>query len=413
MPNGVRWVLALAFAVLASACGKPPLEPTIGHYRAVLELPGGEAPFGLDIERDADRVTLVLVNGIERTRVHEVHVENGELHATFPGFENTLRARIERDRLVGEITFIKARGEKQVIPFRAEHGVSYRFFPEPSSDNADISGRWAVTFTSDDGESTPAVGLFEQTHDRVTGTVMTPTGDHRFLEGQVHGDEVRLSTFAGGLVYLYHLKVTNDGRLEGDYWQGLAWHEKVTAQRDEDATLDGKGRRTEVKSQDEPLRFTFRDQDGHEISLSDERFRDKVVLVTIGGTWCPNCHDEARFLVPFYEEYRDKGFEIVALMFERHGDFEKAAAAVRNYRDDLGINFPTLVAGVAEADDVNNKLPMLSGIYGYPTAILLDREHKVRDIHTGFSGPATGRHYEEYVAEFTAKVEALLAEGKL
>jgi hypothetical protein len=97
-------------------------------------------------------------------------------------------------------------------------------------------------------------------------------------------------------------------------------------------------------------------------------------------------------------------------MFERHGDFEKAAAAVRNYRRDLSIDFPALVAGVAEADDVSNKLPMLSGIYGYPTAILLDRQHKVRDIHTGFSGPATGKHYEEYVTEFTAKVNELLAE---
>lgn len=408
--TSARWVPALALAALVTACSKPPAEPVTGRYRAVLELPGGEAPFGLDIEQDAGRFTLVLLNGVERTRVDEVRVEGGELHAVFPGYENSLRARIGRNRLVGEVTLIKARGEKQVIPFKAEHGANYRFFSEPSSDNADISGRWAVTFTNDKGDNTPAVGLFEQTHDRITGTVMTPTGDHRFLEGQVRGDEVKLSTFAGGLAYLYHLKVTNDGHLEGDYWQGLAWHEKVAAQRDENATLEGTGRKTEMKSQDESLQFTFRDPDGNEVSLSDERFRDKVVLVTVGGTWCPNCHDEAKFLVPFYQEYREKGFEIVALMFERHGDFEKAAAAVRNYRRDLQIDFPTLVAGVAEADDVSNKLPMLSGIYGYPTAILLDRQHKVRDIHTGFSGPATGKHYEDYVTEFTAKVQGLLVE---
>jgi thiol-disulfide isomerase/thioredoxin len=132
--------------------------------------------------------------------------------------------------------------------------------------------------------------------------------------------------------------------------------------------------------------------------------------VTIGGTWCPNCHDEARFLVPFYREYRDKGFEVIGLMFERHGDFDKAAAAVHGYERDLGIEFPLLVAGVAENNDAANKLPALSGVYGYPTAILIDKQGKIRDIHTGFSGPATGKFYEEYTAEFRNKVDALLAE---
>lgn len=406
----IRCLAALFIAVLSSACTKQPSTPEPGLYRAVLELPGGDAPFGLEMIQNGNGFAFDLINGAERTRVDNVRIEDGNLIAVFLGYENSLRARIERGRLVGDVTLIKAGGKEQVIPFAAVRGETFRFFEEPSTDNADVAGRWAMTFTDDQGEESIAVGLFEQEHDRVTGTVMTPTGDHRFLEGQVRGNDVKLSTFAGGLAYLYHLKVTDDGRLEGDYWQGLAWHEKVSAHRDENATLEGAGRKTEMKSEEEPLQFTFRDQEGKEVSLSDERFQGKVVLVTVGGTWCPNCHDEAKFLVPLYDDYREKGFEIVALMFERHGDFEKAAAAVRNYRRDLHIEFPTLVAGVAEADDVSNKLPMLSGIYGYPTAILLDKQGRVRDIHTGFSGPATGKHYEEYVAEFTTKVDQLLAE---
>ncbi|NLG75128.1 MAG: TlpA family protein disulfide reductase [Xanthomonadaceae bacterium] len=403
--------LAILFIAMCFAgCAKQPSEPQVGPYRATLKLPGGEAPFGLEIVKHESGFALELLNGAERTRVDNVTVESGELFAVFPGYENSLRASIKRDRLTGNVTLIKAGGKEQVIPFEAKHGQTHRFFAEPSSDNADVAGRWAVTFTNDEGETSPAVALFEQEHDRVVGTVMTPTGDHRFLEGQVRGDELRLSTFAGGLAYLYHLRVTDDGRLEGEYWQGLAWHERVSAERNDDATLEGVGPETTLRSDSERLDFTFRDPEGHEVSLSDERFQDKVVLVTIGGTWCPNCHDEARFLVPFYREYQDKGFEIVALMFERHGDFEKAAAAVRGYRRDLEINFPILVAGVAEAYDVSNKLPMLSGVYGYPTAILLDKQGNVRDIHIGFSGPATGKHYEDYVAEFTAKVDALLAE---
>jgi thiol-disulfide isomerase/thioredoxin len=374
-----------------------------------LSLPGGEAPFGLEVAREQERYVLYLLNGTERTRVDNVRLENGELVAVFPGYENSLRAAIRRDGLEGSVTLIKSGGKEQVIPFRATRGDSYRFYREAAAPAATVAGRWAVTLTDDAGEQTPAVALFEQQADRVTGTVMTPTGDHRFLEGQMKEDELQLSTFAGGLAYLYRLRATQDGALEGEYWQGTASHSKVRAVRDANAQLSS-APETSLKNESAPFDFTFKDVDGNAVSLSDPRFHGKVVLVTLGGSWCPNCHDEAMFLVPFYRTYRDKGFEIVALMFERHGEYEKAAQAVRGYRKDLGIEFPTLIAGVSDTDLASQALPTLSGIYGYPTTIFVDKQGKVRKIHTGFTGPATGHHYDEYVAEFTAFVDQLLAE---
>lgn len=401
-------VLCIVCAALAG-CGGPVEEPQAGAYRATLQLPGGEAPFGLEIARENDRFVLYLVNATERTRVDNVTVANNELGAVFPGYENTLRAKMFRDRLEGDVTLIKAQGKEQVIPFQARQGEQYRFYKDSLTDNADLAGRWEMTLTSD-GENTPAVAIFEQQHDRVTGTVLTPTGDHRFLEGQVHGDEARLSTFAGGLAYLYKLKVNQQGELEGDVWQGLASHSTVRARRNGDATLEGNEPNTELTDATSKFNFTFRDLDGNEVSLGDEKFRDKVVVVTLGGSWCPNCHDEAAFLVPFYDEYRSRGVEIIALMFERHGEFNRAAQAVRGYRKDLGIEFTTLIAGVSETEEASKALPTLSGIYGFPTTIIVDRSGTVRDIHVGFSGPATGRHYEEYVAEFRALIDQLLGE---
>jgi thiol-disulfide isomerase/thioredoxin len=386
-------------------------EPTTGRYRATLALPGGEAPFGFELARHEDGHVIHLVNGAERTEVRNVHIEKGELRATFPAYENRLRARIHKDALRGDVTLIKAGGKEQVIPFEAKLSDAPHFFSEPASEYANVQGRWALVLTSDDGEATQAVALFEQNQDRVTGTVMTPTGDHRYLEGQVYGNELKLSTFAGGLVYLYDLRVMGTAILQGEYWQGLAWHEKVAGQRNEQATLEGAEHVTTLKSQDAPFAFTFPDANGTPVSLTDDRFRGKTVVVTIGGSWCPNCHDEAKFLVPFYREYRDKGVEIVGLMFERHGEFDKAAAAVRIYQQDLDVEFPLLVAGVAENDDASKKLSALSGVYGYPTTILIDKQGKIRNVHTGFSGPATGKHYEEHIAEFTAEVDELLAEG--
>ncbi|MDY6944654.1 MAG: TlpA disulfide reductase family protein [Pseudomonadota bacterium] len=394
---------------LLGGCGLPVDEPQTGAYRATLQLPGGAAPFGMEVVREDQRFALYLVNATERTRVDDVTVAGGELTAMFPGYENTLRAKLYRDRWQGTVTLIKDQGKEQVIPFEARRNASYRFYQQALTDNADLAGRWQMTLTSD-GTSTSAVAVFEQQHDRLTGTVLTPTGDHRFLEGQVHGDEAQLSTFAGGLAYLYKLTVNQHGELTGDMWQGLASHSTVTAQRNENATLEGSEPNTQLTDRTARFDFTFRDLDGNQVSLSDPQFRDKVVVVTLGGSWCPNCHDEAMFLVPFYEEYRPKGVEIVALMFERHGEFERAAQAVRGYRKDLGIQFTTLIAGVSETEEASKALPTLSRIYGYPTTIVVDRGGTVRDIHVGFSGPATGNLYEEYVTEFQALIDRLLTE---
>lgn len=396
-------------ACLLAACTQRPAQPTVGQYRATLQLPGGEAPFGLLIAREGNDYTLTLQNGDERTIVTDVTVTQGEFHAKFPGYENRLRAEFSKNGLEGDVTLIKAGGKEQVIPFAATLGEQARFFDSPLAPAANMTGRWELVLKDAAGETTTAVGIFNQKDTRVTGTVMTPTGDHRYLEGQISGDDVRLSTFSGGLAYLYHLKLIGQATLQGEYWQGLNWHEGISGQRNDAASLDEATFETTVEP-DATLSFSFPNTNGNMVSLDDERFRDKVVLVTIGGTWCPNCHDESRFLVPFYQEHRDKGFEIVGLMFERHGEFDKAAAAVRHYQKDLSIEFPLLIAGVSDNDDASKKLPALSGIYGYPTAILLDKDGKVRDVHTGFSGPATGVFYDAYTAEFERKVLALLAE---
>lgn len=402
-------IAAIILLLFFAGCGRSLEQPQVGNYRALLQLPGGEAPVGLELAREQDRYVMYLSNGAERTRVPEVTVAQGKLQARFPGYENRLTARMLRSGLEGEIILIKSGGVEQKIPFKATFGDTYRFFRNPATDNADISGRWDVTFTDEDGSTSSGVAVFDQQHDRITGTVMTPTGDQRFLEGQAQGDEVQLSTFAGGLAYLYKLKVAQDGELTGEFWQGQKEHQRVVAKRNADATLAEIG--STMKDAATPLNFSFRDIDGKTVSLSDERFHGKVVVVTLGGSWCPNCHDEAAFLAPFYLANRDRGFEVISLMFERHGDFAKAAAAARRFRDDMGVEYPVLIAGISDKDEASKALPGLSGVFGFPTAIFVDRNGAVRRIHTGFTGPATGEQYDRYVSEFTELINTLLAEA--
>ena len=173
--HGPRTVLfcCLVFAIL-SGCSQRLETPVPGTYRAVLSLPGGEAPFGMEIAQEQQRYVLYLTNGSERTRVDAVEVRDRELTASFPGYENTLRATMHRNGLEGAVTLIKAGGKEQVIPFKATLGDTWRFYSEPLTDNADVAGQWEMTFTSDDGKPTRTIALLEQQHDRVTGTVHDP-----------------------------------------------------------------------------------------------------------------------------------------------------------------------------------------------------------------------------------------------
>lgn len=407
---------AAAFALAACGLGAchrtaPADAVKMGTYRAVLTLPGGDLPFGLDLEAKGAATVGYLVNGKERVELDEVTVAGGHLEIRMPGYENRLVADAKGDGLQGEVVLVKLGGKEQHIPLRAELGETFRFFGSPAADNADVSGRWSATFTGDDGKPEALVGEFTQAHDVVTGTFLTETGDHRFLAGQVKGDELYLSTFDGAHAFLYRAKLAAGGGLEGDYWSGTAYHEHWTAKRDPNAALADAYVLTNMRSGATQFDFAFPDVNGKTVTSKDPEFRGKVMIVALAGSWCPNCHDEAAFLEPLYREYRGRGLEIVSLMFEHFGDFPRAAAATQRFRQHYAIEYTTLIAGISDKDEAAKKLPMLDRFYAFPTTIFVDRKGVVRKIHTGFSGPATGDHYTQFEAEVKSTLDQLLAES--
>ena len=405
-----------AFLLVACGRGAPPsaaapagVEP--GTYRAVLQIPAGDLPFEFDLAREDSAWVGYLVNGPERVKLTEVAVAGGHLDIKMPGYENRLTADAEGDRLRGEVVLNKLGGKDQYIPLHAQLDQPYRFFPQSAGGVPNVAGRYAVTFTEDDGPTEAAVGEFTQSNDTVGGTFLTATGDHRFLAGQVHDGDLYLSTFDGAHVFLYKAKISGpDVALTGDFWSGTAYHERWSAKRDAHAALPDAYSLTNLRSGVKGFEFAFPDLSGTPVTSQDPKFRNKVLVVALAGSWCPNCHDEAAFLAPFYREYRAKGLEIVSLMFEHFGDFPRAAAATQRFRQHYGIEYTTLIAGVSDKDEAAKKLPMLDRVYAFPTMIIIDRRGRVRKIHTGYSGPATGDHYTQFVAEFTSTIDQLLAE---
>ncbi len=442
--------LALCALALAACHGGSPQSESattvsapgvaIGTYRAVLTLPGGDLPFGLDLEREGSATVGYLLNGGERVKLTEVTMAGPHLDIRMPGYENRLIAEAKGDELQGEIILDKLGGKEQHIPLHAKLGQGYRFFENAGGDASGVagqameparggvagqsdasshgdskgavSGRWAVNFIDDaDAKPEVAVGEFTQSNDVVSGTFLTATGDHRFLGGQIKGDELYLSTFDGAHAFLYKARLAADGTLTGDFWSGTAYHERWTGRRDPNAALPDAYSLTAMRPGAKRLNFAFPDLAGNTVTSNDAAFKGKVMIVALAGSWCPNCHDEAAFLAPLYRDYRGKGVEIVSLMFEHFGDFPRAAAATERFRQHYGIEYTTLIAGISDKDEAAKVLPMLDHVYAFPTTIFIDRKGNVRKIHTGFSGPATGEHYTQFVAEIKETLDRLLAES--
>jgi thiol-disulfide isomerase/thioredoxin len=412
-----RVLLLVTLALVG--CARGPQSLPAGTWRVVLQLPGGELPFSLEVapaERGAQaHPPVYLLNGPDRIRIDEVSVDANRVTMLMPGFKNRIDATLEGDLMRGALTMVKAGATEQKIPLVARRGQAWRFTPPSASAGApggDVSGRWAVTFVDQDGKSTAAVGEFEQQGAQVTGTFLTPAGDHRFLAGELRNGTLRLSKFDGGHPFLYEATLAADGTLSGTYWSGLAWQETFTAHRDEAASLGAAEQATQMKGGATTLDFRFPDLGGVYVSLRDPFYQGKVVVVALAGSWCPNCHDEAAFLAPLYREYRSKGLEVVSLMFEQFGDFERAAEATHRFRTRYGIDYATLIAGISDKDDAASKLPQLNGVFAFPTTIFVDRRGQVRRLHTGFSGPATGEHYEKLTTGFRRTIDELLAEPR-
>lgn len=149
---------------------------------------------------------------------------------------------------------------------------------------------------------------------------------------------------------------------------------------------------------------------GDTVKYPSPNFNDKVVLIQVFGTWCPNCMDETKFLAQWYEENKDRGVEILAIAYERKNDLEYAAQRVKKVKEKLGANYQFLFGGSSDKSMASESLPMLNEIISFPTLIFIDKKGRVRNIHTGFSGPGTGKYYDEFIEEFNQVTKKLIEE---
>ncbi len=370
---------------------------------------GGNIAFTFEWKTENGKPVWYIRNAAERIKVSNITTDGDSIFVQMPVFESQFRLKKTNKKLNG--VWIKNGTVKTlVIPFSASFGAK-RFIANTVA-NKNITGRWAATFVNSKTDRL-CVAEFKQTGDKLTGTFLNATGDYRYLEGIATKDSLFLSCFDGEHAFLFTAKIENDHTItNGVYLSGGGLKENWHAVKDAAAKVPMESVAIYVKPGEESLHFTFNDLAGHPVSISDERFKNKVVVIQLMGSWCPNCMDETVFLSAYYNKNKQRGFEVIALAYEYSTNLERSTKNLQKFQARYNVQYSILNTGVASGDSLRTEktLPELTTIKSFPSSVILDKKGKIRKLDTGFNGPGTGDHYLVYKKEFEELIDKLLLE---
>jgi peroxiredoxin len=398
-------IASLGLSAAALLVAAPALAAGLyGQWRVAFDHPGGPLPFTLDVRAGKAGAQAYILNPPERLRVEQVEVSADSISIAFPSYNSRLVLKAASDgSLSGTATVLRAAGTV-TLPATATRGA-WRFTPGTVKPAGDVSGRWNLLLGDN---RTRGLAILKQTGAAVSGTVQMPSGDVRYLAGELNGNQLRLSTFDGSFTNLW------TGTLAGNTLKGAQFaatsrpagnpFEATRAPRADIAAV------AVEKPGGERLSFRLPTPDGPPVSLSDARYKGKVVVISIGGAWCPNCHDEAQYLGPYAQRRQREGLEIIGMQFEYGGDEARAMRQISGFKARYKLPYAMVYGGQPNAEDTKRVLGDLAPVKVWPTTIFIGRDGRVREVHVGWAGPATGALNVRAKREFDETVSRLLAE---
>jgi thiol-disulfide isomerase/thioredoxin len=409
-------------AALAAAQSTSAPASVDGRWNASLIQNGLVIPFRLDISESGPTVKGTFFDGFEPyDGTTSGTFQNGKLVLTVEHYLTTITATLDNGQLTGNVVSQSRAGNMQ-YGFQASRYVAS---DSASVDAPSIAGSWEIPLDSPSAKGEKAFRfIVQQNGPEVAASILRVDGDTGAYSGTYKNGKWLLSHYDGSRPGVIEVSLTKEGTLE--ILQLTNPPSKVAAQ---DAATPASSRliayrpdvarakglpepenyetHTTARDANEKFAFNFPDVNGKLVSNDDPRFKGKVVLAVVTGTWCPNCHDEAKYLVQLDKKYHDRGLAIVALDFEepeQQGSLEREHAFVKQY----GVRYPYLIAGAPS--DLGVKVPQLVNLNTWPATVFVGRDGRIKAIHSGFASPATGEFNRQLQQEFTAKIEQLLAE---
>lgn len=372
-----------------------------GPWRFEVRTVHARIPFILRIEKKRNDYSAILENGKEKIKLKRIVIKKDLITIPLGTYETALELNPAKDGSMSGFLIRYNKNPQVRIPVVAVYGETERFLEEKSKPTIDLNGKWAVTLTESDDKESSGVMLFEQDKNKLNGTIMTPTGDYRYMEGFVSGNEFEAASFDGGYNYLLKGRV-KDGKLEAKILSNSKT--AIEGIKNDKIELPDAYKQTQVES----IQFSFPNASGKMISLADASFKNKPVIIQFFGSWCPNCLDESNYLGPWYEKNKRRGIEIVGLAFERSLTPGDAKIQLLKTQKKLKISYPILIAGSTSEDKPIDKVPGLKNFISFPTTVFLNKKHEVVKVHAGFNGPSTGEYFEKWKNDFNQTVDELL-----
>ncbi len=410
----MRLVTIFLFLAAFTIAGRAQQKSAPNWWRAELHRADGKSiVFNFEWTKENGRPVWYIRNASERIRVTDIQVNGDSMIIQMPLFESQFRLKKEKDGKGLSGSWIKGGAVRTtVLPFTAAR--SKQRFTAAGKPAFTINGRWRAAFIGkDSSDSDPAVAEFNQKANYVTGTFLNPTGDYRYLEGVLSHDTLQLSCFDGGHAFLFTAIIANNKTIrDGWFYSGAVFKQPWNAYKNDTATVPQDDVAMHLRAGEDKLHFSFEDLEGKRVSINDERFKNKVVVVQLMGSWCPNCMDETAFLSDYYSKNKSRGIEIVSLAYEYSTDRERSVKTLKKFQQRFNVQYPMLITGVSVSDTLRTEktLPELTPIKFFPSSVILDKKGRVRKLDTGFNGPGTGEHYLIYQKAFRETIDKLLGE---
>ena len=400
----LKAILAAAALVMAAAAGGAVAQPASGLWDAQVTVDGAVVPFRFALDTGKAGAKAHFFDGDRPTNPSSRgSLEHGHLQLAFDSYAAKIDAQLDHGVLRG--TYGTSR---YTYPFEARPHRE-----EPAARTApSVAGLWEIPVDALNEQAWRLV--LKQVGPKLYATILRIDGDTGTLNGVYRDGAFHLSHFAGERPAVLDITPAADGTLslllsdnDGSTNRALKAVRPAAARAQGLAPPADAANHTSVKDPKEPFQFAAKDLNGRPVSNAVPRFRHKVVLVNVMGSWCPNCHDEAPFLGKLYETYQAKGLEIVAMDYE-YPDQIKDPVRLRAFLKRYNVKYTVLLAG--GLPDLQATLPQAVNLHAWPTTFFVGRDGKVKSVHVGFTSPGSGPYDAKLKADVTKEIETLLAQ---
>jgi thiol-disulfide isomerase/thioredoxin len=405
----MRWLYRTALVIFMTGLAAS-AQSISGHWDGTGQVaPNLAVPLHLELFRTDQQLKGALEDSAQRMVATEGEFSGNAITLRFAQYAVTLRLTLDHETLRG--TYSKDNGAfAYPVELTRRHDD-----PTPPHDVPKIAGLWIIPTESPKGEHAWRL-IVHQTGSSASATILRIDGDTGTLAGGYRDGSFHLSHFQDTRPAVLDVTPQADGslalKLAGPHVGAKPGETTVslvalrpTSGKDLPKPDDAEGH-TSVRDPKQPLRFQFPDLNGKIVANTDPQFKNKVVLVNITGSWCPNCHDEAPYLEELYRKYHEAGFEIVALDFEEP-EQQQTLARLHSFLKKYGITYTYLLAG--QPSELSQKVPQAVNLNAWPTSFLVGRDGRVHFVETGFPSTGSAGFYSEARRRYAANIEKLLS----